>query len=226
MINLETPKKFRLFIEQANQVADNFLRSNSRKYDLAEHEYPKELDLLASLIDGMSDSGQSQGAGATGVRRDEDDDDKVKKGKIKNGTQHVLGPLDHRDVLGRRRPAAHDAAPGPRQLRHRLGGHRRAARAVQGHLGRRWPSPSRASGRTPSQVTDHGGQGRRRIRPQRREDLRHVRRTRPTPSSSGRRSTRASAAPRSSRSSCRSRCRASGWSGSSTSSASAPPTPR
>ncbi len=86
MINLETPKKFRLFVQQANQVADNFLRSNSRKYDLAEHEYPKELDLLASLIDGMSDSGQSQGAGATGVRREEDDDDSVKKGKIKNGT--------------------------------------------------------------------------------------------------------------------------------------------
>ena len=85
MINLETPKKFRLFVQQANQVADNFLRSNSRKYDLAEHEYPKELDLLASLVDGMSDSGQSQGAGATGVRRDEDDDS-VKKGKIKNGT--------------------------------------------------------------------------------------------------------------------------------------------
>ena len=86
MINLETPKKFRLFVQQANQVADNFLRSNSRKYDLAEHEYPKELDLLASLVDGMSDSGQSQGAGATGVRRDEDDDDSVKKGKVKNGT--------------------------------------------------------------------------------------------------------------------------------------------
>ncbi|MGH3474499.1 MAG: acyl-CoA dehydrogenase family protein [Aeromicrobium sp.] len=90
MINLETPKKFRLFVQQANQVADNFLRSNSRKYDLAEHEYPKELDLLASLVDGMSDSGQSQGAGATGVRRDEDDEDPtsdtVKKGKVKNGT--------------------------------------------------------------------------------------------------------------------------------------------
>ncbi len=86
MINLETPKKFRLFVQQANQVADNFLRSNSRKYDLAEHEYPKELDLLASLVDGMSDSGQSQGAGATGVRRDEDDEDSVKKGKVRNGT--------------------------------------------------------------------------------------------------------------------------------------------
>ncbi len=83
MINLETPRKFRGFVQQANQVADNFLRSNSRKYDLAEHAYPKELDLLASLIDGMGDSGQGQGAGAAGVRRDDSDDD---KGKVKNGT--------------------------------------------------------------------------------------------------------------------------------------------
>ncbi|MEO6605928.1 MAG: acyl-CoA dehydrogenase family protein [Aeromicrobium sp.] len=82
MINLETPRKFRAFVQQANQVADNFLRSNSRKYDLAEHAYPKELDLLASLIDGMGDSGEGQGAGAAGVRRDDSDDD---KGKIKNG---------------------------------------------------------------------------------------------------------------------------------------------
>ena len=86
MINLETPKKFRGFVEQAHQVADNFLRANSRKYDLAEHEYPKELDLLASLVDGMGDSGQGQGAGAAGVRRGEDDDPKAKgKGKVKNG---------------------------------------------------------------------------------------------------------------------------------------------
>ncbi len=82
MINLETPRKFRAFVQQANQVADNFLRSNSRKYDLAEHAYPKELDLLASLIDGMGDSGEGQGAGAAGVRRDDSDED---KGKVKNG---------------------------------------------------------------------------------------------------------------------------------------------
>ncbi|MCW2750169.1 MAG: acyl-CoA dehydrogenase, partial [Aeromicrobium sp.] len=83
MINLETPRKFRGFVQQANQVADNFLRSNSRKYDLAEHAYPKELDLLASLVDGMGDSGQGQGAGAAGVRRDDSEDE---KGKVKNGT--------------------------------------------------------------------------------------------------------------------------------------------
>jgi acyl-CoA dehydrogenase len=88
MINLETPRKFRGFVQQANQVADNFLRSNSRKYDLAEHAYPKELDLLASLVDGMGDSGQGQGAGAAGVRRDDSEDDtpSSKGQKVKNGT--------------------------------------------------------------------------------------------------------------------------------------------
>ncbi len=89
MINLETPKKFRAFIKQANDVADTFLRANSRKYDLAEHEYPQELDLLASLVDGLGDSGQGGGAGAAGVRRGEDEivDKASGKGhKIKNGT--------------------------------------------------------------------------------------------------------------------------------------------
>lgn len=83
MINLEVPRKLRPFIKQAHQVADEFLRANSRKYDLAEHSYPKELDLLASLIDGMGDSGQGQGAGAAGVRRD---DDESVKGGVRNGT--------------------------------------------------------------------------------------------------------------------------------------------
>jgi acyl-CoA dehydrogenase len=71
MINLETPKKVRPLVEQAHQVAMNMLRPISRKYDAAEHEYPKELDMLAAMIDGLSESGASGGAGATGVRRDE-----------------------------------------------------------------------------------------------------------------------------------------------------------
>ncbi|MCL3819441.1 acyl-CoA dehydrogenase family protein [Aeromicrobium wangtongii] len=83
MINLETPRKFRPFVKQAHQVAQEFLRANSRKYDLAEHAYPQELDLLASLVDGMADSGQGQGAGAAGVRRKDDD---AGSGKIRNGT--------------------------------------------------------------------------------------------------------------------------------------------
>jgi acyl-CoA dehydrogenase len=69
VINLETPQKFRPLVAQAHQVAMNLLRPNSRKYDLAEHEYPKELDMLAAMIDGLSASGQTSGAGASGVRR-------------------------------------------------------------------------------------------------------------------------------------------------------------
>jgi acyl-CoA dehydrogenase len=64
MINLETPKKFSGLIDSAHQVAENVLRANSRKYDLAEHEYPKELDMLAALIDGMNEGGGLGGAGA------------------------------------------------------------------------------------------------------------------------------------------------------------------
>ena len=70
MINLETPKKFQVLAGQARQVAEEVLRPISRKYDLAEHEYPKELDMLAALIDGMNDSNTGSGAGATGASRD------------------------------------------------------------------------------------------------------------------------------------------------------------
>ena len=65
MINLEVPKKFKPLITNSNQVAKEVLRPISRKYDLAEHEYPKELDMLASLIDGMNASGSAEGAGAS-----------------------------------------------------------------------------------------------------------------------------------------------------------------
>jgi acyl-CoA dehydrogenase len=63
MINLETPRKFETQIGQAHQVAVNVFRPNSRKYDTAEHAYPKELDMLAALIDGMTESGGVAGAG-------------------------------------------------------------------------------------------------------------------------------------------------------------------
>ncbi len=69
MINLETPKKFRPLVDQANEVAKEILRPISRKYDLAEHSYPKELDMLAALIDGMNEGGEHSGTGAAGVRR-------------------------------------------------------------------------------------------------------------------------------------------------------------
>jgi acyl-CoA dehydrogenase len=70
MINLETPKKFKPLAGQAHQVATEVFRPISRKYDEAEHAYPKELDMLASLIDGMNEGGESA-SGAAGVRREE-----------------------------------------------------------------------------------------------------------------------------------------------------------
>ena len=82
-INLDDPKKFRPLVGQAHQVAMNMLRPISRKYDKAEHEYPKELDMLAAMIDGLSESGAGEGAGAAGVRRDEKDAD---DGGVRNGT--------------------------------------------------------------------------------------------------------------------------------------------
>jgi acyl-CoA dehydrogenase len=82
MINLEVPKKFVPLIGQAHQVATEVFRPISRKYDLAEHEYPKELDMLASLIDGMAEGSDLGGAGAAGVRRTAAKDDHANR----NGT--------------------------------------------------------------------------------------------------------------------------------------------
>ena len=75
MINLEVPKKFQPLVEQAHTVAVEVLRPISRKYDVAEHEYPKELDMLAALIDGLDEGGGSSGAGAAGVSQAEKDGD-------------------------------------------------------------------------------------------------------------------------------------------------------
>jgi acyl-CoA dehydrogenase len=84
VISLDDPKKLRQLRDQAHQVAMNMLRTISRTYDRAEHAYPKELDLLAAMIDGLSESGASSGAGASGVKRDESADDA--EGAVKNGT--------------------------------------------------------------------------------------------------------------------------------------------
>jgi acyl-CoA dehydrogenase len=66
-VNLELPKKFSTLASQAHQVAEQVFRANSRKYDSLEHEYPKELDMLAAVLDGMNESGGLDGAGAAGV---------------------------------------------------------------------------------------------------------------------------------------------------------------
>ncbi|MCE1177989.1 MAG: acyl-CoA dehydrogenase family protein [Micrococcales bacterium] len=73
MIDLELPKKFAPLVTQARGMAEEVFRPISRKYDLAEHEYPRELDLVSAVIDGMSDSGVGEGAGARGSTRAKDD---------------------------------------------------------------------------------------------------------------------------------------------------------
>jgi len=56
-------------IDQAQQVAREVFRPISRKYDLAEHEYPKELDMFASIMDGMNDGAADGGTGAGKLAR-------------------------------------------------------------------------------------------------------------------------------------------------------------
>lgn len=68
-MNLQNPKKFKLLIDQAHEVALNVLRPISRKYDKAEHAYPKELDMLASVVDGMNAGADGMNAGAAVNKR-------------------------------------------------------------------------------------------------------------------------------------------------------------
>jgi acyl-CoA dehydrogenase len=81
-INLEIPRKFSALVTQSNQVAQEVFRKNSRKYDSAEHTYPKELDMLAAVIDGMNESGRLGGAGAgtVGGGSSERDDSATRNG--------------------------------------------------------------------------------------------------------------------------------------------------
>ena len=96
MINLEVPKKLSMLVSQAHQSAAEIFRPNSRKYDRAEHTYPKELDVLAALIDGLNASGAG-GAGASGVRRDTGSGSgSGDKNKVRNGGNlaTVLGTIE------------------------------------------------------------------------------------------------------------------------------------
>lgn len=88
-MHLEIPKKLVPFVDQARAVGEMVFRPISRKYDLAEHAYPTELDMLASVLDGMNAGGTS-GAGAGQLKQ------KKEKGPstgVKNGSNlsTVLG---------------------------------------------------------------------------------------------------------------------------------------
>ncbi|OBK33466.1 acyl-CoA dehydrogenase [Mycobacterium sp. 1245111.1] len=70
-INLELPGKMRAVIDKAHQGAAEMMRPIARKYDLKEHAYPVELDTLADLYAGASESNTLDMAGANGLRSSE-----------------------------------------------------------------------------------------------------------------------------------------------------------
>ena len=86
-INLEMPKKLQAVIDKGHQGAAEMLRPISRKYDLAEHAYPVELDTLAALFEGISEAKTVSFADATDAFRDDRDGD---KSNINGGNMSVV----------------------------------------------------------------------------------------------------------------------------------------
>src|SRR6202048_562472 len=74
-INLEMPRKLQAVIGKAHQGAAEMLRPISRKYDLAEHAYPVELDTLADIFEGLTEAKASACAGAEAFRDSEGKDE-------------------------------------------------------------------------------------------------------------------------------------------------------
>ena len=171
-INLEVPKKYKPLITQANQVAAEVLRPISRKYDLAEHAYPKELDMLASVVDGVNAGSDALGgAGAAGVGGEERPTTGNKNGSnmatVLSIEEMCWGDVGllltmPRQGLGN---SAIASVASPEQLK-KYGGKWAAMAITEPEAG------------SDSAVDPHHRGARRedrRVRHQRREDLRHVR---------------------------------------------------
>ncbi|TVP54675.1 MAG: acyl-CoA dehydrogenase [Halomonadaceae bacterium] len=80
-MQLEIPRHFQPMVNQARQVASSIFRPISRYYDAHEHKQPKELDMLASILDGMNDGLGDTGAGAGRMSRGANKDDTT----VRNG---------------------------------------------------------------------------------------------------------------------------------------------
>ena len=62
-MNLEIPNKFKGVLKTAYTASEVILRSVARKYDVGEHTYPIELDIMAAALSGANDaSGGAVGA--------------------------------------------------------------------------------------------------------------------------------------------------------------------
>ncbi len=85
-INLEMPRKLEAVIDMAHTGAAEIFRPISRKYDLAEHAYPIELDTVASLFEGISAANTISFAGTDAFR----DSDDGPKGNRNGGNMSAL----------------------------------------------------------------------------------------------------------------------------------------
>ncbi|MBK6338795.1 MAG: acyl-CoA dehydrogenase family protein [Bacteroidetes bacterium] len=78
-MNLEVPSKFKNIQNFALMAAKTIFRPVSRKYDVEEHTYPIELDLLAAGLNGMNE-GSDGSVGGAATKKEKIDDGSVKNG--------------------------------------------------------------------------------------------------------------------------------------------------
>ena len=113
-----------------------------------EHAYPKELDMLAALIDGMNEGGDMGGAGAAGVRRNENGD-----GTTASATAPTCRPCSASSSCAgatsacccRCRARASATRPSRRSPT-------TSSSSASEASGPRWRSPSRRPARTPPRI--------------------------------------------------------------------------
>ena len=200
MINLEIPRKFsRPRRTRPTRSPTEVFRPISRKYDTAEHEYPKELDMLAAVIDGMNAGGRPRRRrrGRASAPRATPT---ATPAREPQRLQHGHGCSDSSSSAGATsacccRCPARDWAGGDRAVANeeqleRFDGKWAAMAITEPEAG-----SDSAAIRTTAVI------GRRRVRPQRREDLRHLGRPRRADRRLGDARSRLRAARRSSRSS-------------------------
>lgn len=76
---LEVPKKFKGLQNAATMAAKTIFRPVSRKYDVEEHAYPVELDLLAAGLNGLNEGSDGGVGGASSKKED------ISDGQVRNG---------------------------------------------------------------------------------------------------------------------------------------------
>src|SRR5262245_34479046 len=82
---------------QAHQVGLGMFRPISRKYDRAEHAYPKELDMLGAILRGLGEGGGQAGVGSGQMTSEpKDADGERAQGKVRNGANMatLLGTIE------------------------------------------------------------------------------------------------------------------------------------